>query len=298
MVRMPSRVPYLLVDAFTERPGAGNRAGVVLEAGGLSPAQMQRAAAALGVSETVFVTRRDGESAWVRYYTPTQEVEFCGHATVALGFALAARALLGGEAALETLAGRVPLAVEYEAGSARRVWMRQAEPRFRPLPPEARPALAEALGVDARTVHRGLPMAAASTGLWSAFVPLIDAGILDALEPDLEVVEALSAAWGVSSVHPYAATSPSSFAARDFAPLVGIPEDPVTGSASGALAALLARAGALPRRGAESEVRFSQGHAMGLPGEAVAVVEYENDRPARVRVGGCAVAAEEGALEL
>lgn len=294
---MPKRVPYLLVDAFTTTPGAGNRAGVVLEAAELSPTEMQRAAAVLRVSETVFVVG-GGADHRVRYYTPTQEVEFCGHATVALGLALAASARLGEEAALDTLAGRVPLALELENGEARRVWMRQPEPRFRPLPPEARGALAEALGVDARTIHRALPLGAAHTGLWTAFLPLIDAGILDALEPDFAAIAALCEAWGVSSVHPYAATSPASFAARDFAPLLGILEDPVTGSAAGALAALLARAGVLPRRGDESEVVFAQGHAMGSPGEVRATVSFRNRQPASVRVGGCAVMVYEGVLEL
>lgn len=293
------RVAYLLVDAFTDTPGAGNRAGVVLEADDLEPAEMQQAAALLGATETVFVTKRDDSDFWVRYYTPTQEIEFCGHATVALGQALASRAVISRQRAfLKTMVGSVPIEVEFEGGEVLRVWMRQPPPSYRALPPEARAALAEALGIDPRLVHRGLPLAAASTGLWTAFVPLVDAMILAAIEPDLDAIEAISRAWNVSDVQPYAATSPTSFAARNFAPAVGIPEDPVTGSAGGALAALLARDGLLPRRGDESEILLTQGHAMGLPGEMRAVVEYRSGRPYKVRVGGGAVCAYEGRLSL
>lgn len=293
------RVAYLLVDAFTLTPGAGNRAGVVLDSAGLEPADMQAVAAVLRVSETVFVTKRDASDFWVRYYTPTQEIEFCGHATLALTQALASRAIIGGSRAfLKTMVGSVPVEVEFEEGDVSCAWMRLPPPSYRALPPEARGALAEALGVDARLVHRGLPLAAASTGLWTAFVPLVDPLILGSLEPDLAAIEAISRAWNVTGVHPYAATSPTSFASRDFAPAVGIPEDPVTGSANGALAALLAREGLLPRRNEESEIVVAQGQAMGQPGEVRAVVEYRAGRPYKVRVGGSAVCAYEGQLSL
>ena len=104
---------------------------------------------------------------------------------------------------------------------------------------------AEALGIDERMIHRGLPLGAASTGLWSVFVPLLDAVILDGLEPDLTRVHALSDALGVGSIYAYAPMGVNRFAARDFAPALGIPEDPVTGSAGGALMALLVLGGLL-----------------------------------------------------
>jgi PhzF family phenazine biosynthesis protein len=291
-------VPYLLVDAFTSTPGCGNRAGVVLEAAGLSDKEMQQVAGILRVAETVFVTSQNGSDVRVRFFTPTQEVDFCGHATLAVGYVLAAERVVARGALLDTLVGTVSLDVEHEAGVVTCVWMRQPTPEYRPLPPSARESLAEALGIDARATHRALPLAAASTGLWTAFIPLIDASILDSLEPDLDAIAALSKAWGVSGIHPYAATSPSSFACRDFAPAVGIPEDPVTGSASGALAALLGRTGVLPRDDDHSEVRFVQGHALGSPGEVQVMVEYSGSRVASVRVGGCAVACYQGNLRL
>ncbi|WP_034387637.1 PhzF family phenazine biosynthesis isomerase [Deinococcus sp. YIM 77859] len=285
-------IAYCEVSAFTATPGQGNRAGVVLDAGHLSEAEMQALAAFLEAPETVFVTRMGDGLVRVRYFTPTQEIDFCGHATVALGLTLAQRGDWRGEPlTLETLVGQIPLTLETEAGVPTRVWMEQRELESRSVAPELRQELAQALGLNERMLHRGLPLAAASTGLWSVFVPLIDQVILDGLEPDLAHVQALSDRLGVSSVYAYAPLGVNRFAARDFAPAVGIPEDPVTGSAAGALLALLAREGRLPVRGDRAAGVVYQGHALGTPGEVEVEVLLGGQV---VRVGGRAVLDREG----
>lgn len=286
---------YSEVSAFTRTPGHGNRAGVVLDAAGLSEGEMQRLAAFLDAPETVFVTRMEGGLVRVRYFTPTQEVAFCGHATVALGLLLAQEGHWAGEAlALETLMGRVPLRLVSEAGVPHQVWMEQPRHESRPVGRELRADLAAALGLDARMVHRGLPLAAASTGLWSVFVPLLDSLLLDALEPDLEAIAGLSRRLGVDSVYAYAPLGVSRFAARDFAPVLGIPEDPVTGSAGGALLGLLAAQGRLPLRGGRACGVIYQGHALGTPGEVEVEVEVRGEQVVAVHVGGCATVERQG----
>lgn len=288
-------IAYSEVSAFTDTPGQGNRAGVVLDAGGLSDRDMQALAAFLEAPETVFVTRIGGGLVRVRYFTPTQEVEFCGHATVALGFMLAQAGLWRGEDLhLETLAGRVPLRLVCEAGVPRRVWMEQRPPQFRALGREWRAELAEALGINERMIHRGLPMAAASTGLWSLFVPLLDGIVLDGLEPDLPAVLRLSEMLTVGSVYAYAPMGVNRFAARDFAPLLGVPEDPVTGSAGGALMALLASEGRLPVKQHRAVGLIYQGHNLGTPGEVEVEIEMQGDQVRAVHVGGCATLDREG----
>ncbi|WP_291423119.1 PhzF family phenazine biosynthesis protein [Deinococcus sp.] len=288
-------IAYSEVSAFTGTPGQGNRAGVVLGAGELSEEQMQKLAAFLEAPETVFVTRSENGLVRVRYFTPTQEVEFCGHATVALGLVLAQAGYWAGEALeLETLAGRVPLRLVSEAGVPRQVWMQQCRHETRPVPRALHSELAEALGISDRLIHRGLPLVAASTGLWSVFVPLLDALVLDGLEPDLPALEVLSGALDVGSIYAYAPLGVNRFAARDFAPALGIPEDPVTGSAGGALMGLLAREGRLPVRGGNAAGTIYQGHAVGSPGEVEVEIEIRNDQVLAVHVGGCAVLDREG----
>src|ERR1700759_4758059 len=90
--------------AFTTDPAGGNPAGVVLDATGLDDARMLTIAADLGYSETAFVTKRDGNSAVLRYFSPLAEVPFCGHATVATAVALGE-----GEHLFRTNAGDVPV---------------------------------------------------------------------------------------------------------------------------------------------------------------------------------------------
>ena len=288
-------IAYSEVSAFTETPGQGNQAGVVLDAASLSDAEMQALAAFVGAPETVFVTRRGRGLVRVRYFTPTQEVDFCGHATVALGLMLAQAGWWGAEAVtLETLAGRVPLRLVCEAGVPKQIWMQQRGPQFRALGREWRSHLAEALGIDERMIHRGLPLGAASTGLWSVFVPLLDGIILDGLEPDLAAVERLSAELEVGSVYAYAPMGVNRFAARDFAPLLGIPEDPVTGSSAGALMALLAAQGRLPVKHNRAVGVIYQGHAVGTPGEIEVEIEVQDGQVTAVHVGGCAALDREG----
>ena len=288
-------IGYSEVYAFTDTPGFGNRAGVVLDARTLSDRQMQALARHLDAPETVFVTDLDRRGATVRYFTPTQEIEFCGHATLALGLMLAQQGLLrhGQDYPLHTLVGTVPLRLDGD-NQELRIWMQQPELDVRPLPGALRAEFAEALGINERVIHRGLPLAAASAGGWSAFVPLLDQMILDALEPDLDRIRTISESLGIVSVYAYAPVGVNRFAARDFAPAVGIPEDPVTGSAGGALLGLLASQGRLPVRGDRAAGTVYQGHVLGTPGEVEVEVLLRGDRVTAIRVGGRAVMDREG----
>jgi PhzF family phenazine biosynthesis protein len=99
-------VDVLHYSAFTAHPQAGNPAGIVLDARGLDAAAMQAIAARLGYSESAFVVPRGGEEFDLRYYAPTGEVRFCGHATIATAAAMAHR-LGPGRLRFHTRAGEV-----------------------------------------------------------------------------------------------------------------------------------------------------------------------------------------------
>ena len=104
-----------VVSAFSKDGGGGNRAGVVLDRPELTPAQKMAAAAALGYSETAFVTASDRADWKIEYFTPTEEVPLCGHATIA-SFTLLHRLgrLSAGEFMMETKAGLLRMAVSGE----------------------------------------------------------------------------------------------------------------------------------------------------------------------------------------
>ncbi|WP_224332564.1 PhzF family phenazine biosynthesis protein [Haloprofundus halobius] len=278
----------LLVDAFTAEPLAGNAAGVVPDADGLSVEQMQAVARELSVSETAFLHPSGSADRRVRYFTPTQEVDLCGHATVAAHAHLfEENAIDAGVHALETNVGDLDIEVTEDGF----VWMTQAQPTVRPVDVDY-DRVSDALGVPVdslRAVADDLPAAVASTGL-----PFLVLGV-DFLEavggatPDTSAVAALADDHGATGVYLFTfdtLDAESTLHARMFAPGAGVAEDPVTGTASGACGAYLRHVGAfdvLP-----DEMQFEQGEFVDRPGRVRVRVGDA------VRVGGRAVTALDG----
>jgi trans-2,3-dihydro-3-hydroxyanthranilate isomerase len=210
----------------------------------------------------------------LRYFTSTTEVDLCGHATIAAMFALAASGRVteqshGGSIRAQTRCGVLELGLEFLAGELTWVSMRQPMPSHQiPTHPEL---AATILGLEPSAIRHDLPIACANTGIWSCFVPLID---LDALASIVLKREQIEALWpdntDFAGIYPFVLldnVSPTGAAraqGRFFCPeKFGIKEDPVTGTASGALAAYLIRAGALS---ATDELQVQQGIEMGSPG--------------------------------
>ncbi len=260
----------LLVDAFTDAHLAGNVAGVVPDAAGLSDDLLGRIAAELGASETAFVTPADGTpdaDRRIRYFTPTTEVDLCGHATVATYAALFADGTLdAGDHVAHTNVGNLTITVT-ESGH---IWMRQASPTVEPVDADLG-RIATALGVDPaalRDVGADLPVAVASTGLPFLVVPVNFLERLGEADPDMNAIETLSAEFDVAGVYAFtfdALEAESTLHGRAFAPAAGVPEDPVTGTASGAVGGYLRAIDAFDGEFPD-ELRFEQGHFIDQPG--------------------------------
>ena len=285
----------LLVDAFTAEPLAGNPAGVVPDAEGLSDGQLAAVAAELGASETAFLTDGDGAADdRLRYFSPTTEVDLCGHATIATYGALFAEgAIDGGERTLRTNVGDLTVAV----GDDGTVWMRQQAPSVEVVDVDAG-RLGEALGVDPAAlcdVGADLPVAVASTGLPFLVVPVNFLERLGEADPNDAAVEVLSEEFDVAGVYAFtfdALDADSTLHGRAFVPSLGIAEDPVTGTASGAVGGYLRHVNAFD--GDEpDEFRFEQGHFLDRPGHVRVRVE-----PDGVRVGGRASVALDGEIRI
>ena len=285
----------LLVDAFADEPLAGNAAGVVPDAVGLSDGQMQAVARELNASETAFLRPSETADRRIRYFTPTQEVDLCGHATIASHALLAAEELADGTYTLETNAGTLDIELDGEA-----VWMTQNPPEIREVDP-GYDAVADALGVreSALTGLRDdLPLARASTGLPFLMVPAEYLSDLSKMDPDMEVIEALADDHDCTGVYVFTfdtLASESTLHARMFAPGAGVPEDPVTGTASGACGAYLDRFGALDPT--PPEMIFEQGHFLDRDGRVRVEASDATTRGA-VRVGGTATVALDGELRV
>ncbi len=298
----------LLVDAFAAEPLTGNAAGVVPDAEGLSDDQMAAVAAELGASETAFLTDGDGAAGdgdnsagdgaaddRLRYFSPTTEVDLCGHATIATYGALFAEgAIDGGERTVRTNVGDITVAVDDDDGT---VWMRQQAPSVEVVDVDLG-RVADALGVDPaalRDVGADLPVAVASTGLPFLVVPVNFLERLGEADPDDAAVEALAEEFDAAGVYAFtfdALDADSTLHGRAFVPSLGVSEDPVTGTASGAVGGYLRRVDAFD--GDEpDELRFEQGHFVDRPGHVRVRVEAEG-----VRVGGRAMVALDGEIRI
>ncbi|WP_049579242.1 PhzF family phenazine biosynthesis protein [Streptomyces sp. SBT349] len=224
-----------IIDAFTDRPFAGNPAAVCLLTSDDWPeeAWMQRVAAELNLSETAFAhpLPDGGEADWaLRWFTPTVEANLCGHATLATAHALREDGAIAGDGAVVRFASRGgPLTARVREDGSLTLDFPAAACVEAPAPE----GLAEALGAE--------PAAVLSTGRLAHLVAVLpeETGVRT-LAPDLAALERMSRGAGVRAVTaPAAASDPGrgyDFVSRVFAPAAGIPEDPVTGSAHTALA--------------------------------------------------------------
>ena len=280
----------LLVDAFTVDPYTGNPAGVVPDAGDLEDEQMQAIAAELGASETAFLGPSEAASRRIRYFTPTTEVDLCGHATIAsLAYLHQSGFLDPGTYDIETNVGVLPVRI----GEDGRVWMTQDTPTVGTVDVPFS-AVADALGIheDAlREVGDDLPLATASTGFPFLVVPLAYLENLGSAAPDFDAVEGLANEVGAKGVYAFTfdtLEARSTVHGRAFVPGAGIPEDPVTGTASGATGAYLREFDAFDEM--PDELWFEQGHFVDQPGR---VIVRAGDA---VEVGGRAAVTLDGSI--
>lgn len=296
---MSRSIRILQVDAFSTRPLGGNPAGVVLDADSLSDGDMQRVAREMNCAETAFVSRETaaGADLRLRWFTPTgHEIAFCGHATVATVHALAeARRLSGDRIVFDTRGGLLPVRVERSEGRAQ-VWL---EPRLATCAayPGALPEVIAALG----TAALGGWARPALTSDRDLLLPLSGLAALRRLQPDVGAIGRLATAENLRGICCVAleGIDPGSLThCRFFAPHVGIPEDPVTGSVHAAMALWLWEARALAAEGGIARFTAEQGDLLGRPGRLDVELHLERGQPGRVRVGGGAVTVLSGALRL
>ncbi|HSE26676.1 MAG TPA: PhzF family phenazine biosynthesis protein [Gemmatimonadales bacterium] len=248
------------IDAFTDRPYGGNPAAVVrLDRPAADPA-MQALAREFGLSETAFLLP-EGDGWRLRWFTPATEVRLCGHATIASAWFLTEAGLAARD---------VPIAFASRSGrlGARRDgdWIELDFP-MRPVTPTEPPAgLADAIGawpLGCYAVDEDL------------LVELASEAEVDRLTPDFAAIAALPARGVMVTAQ---SAGPADFASRFFVPRVGIPEDPVTGSAHCALAPFwAARLGRAELTGVQRSARGGvvrvrlEGDRVHLAGRAVTI---------------------------
>jgi len=282
------RVPFVLVDVFTERPLAGNQLCVVPEPVALETDQMQAVAREIGFSETTFVTEAGGSRYAMRIFTPGGELPFAGHPSLGTAFVLVSKGIVSSPATQEVTAGEFRVEADPATNVAR---MRQGAPEFGE-PFGDREALARAAGLRPGDMHPSLPSMPVSTGLAHLMVPAVDRNAVARARPDAAAVGEVVAATGTGGYYLFAADGGNA-AARLFGAEMGIGEDPATGSAAGPLGAYLVRHGVV----SPGRVIVSQGQEIGRPSTLVVDVAVERDS-LTVHVGGGVAIVGEGVFDL
>ncbi len=293
---------FFTLDVFTSRRFAGNPLAVVLESEGLDTAAMQAIAGEFNLSETVFVLppKQPGHRARLRIFTPARELPFAGHPTVGTAVLLGrldggvqTRAMVLGEDV-----GPVPCQVTPTGEGG------QATFELPKLPFEAGAAppaatLAEALGISVDDIGFGdFPTSCWSAGNGFTFVPVKS---LDAVARakanravfDVTLTEPPRGALFVFSRQ--TAEAGHDFHARMFAPIMGVVEDPATGSAAAAFAGVLGGFGGFGD-GTHSVI-IEQGYEMGRPSQITLGFTIADGTLTAGTVGGGAIVVSEGTIE-
>jgi len=298
---------YLTADVFTDRKFGGNQLAVFPDARQINSDLMPRIAQEFHYSETTFVLPPDDPShtAKVRIFTPGGELQFAGHPTVGTAHVLAsigAIKLTGDEThiVLEEGVGPVPVTIRAKNGRPDFAQLTAAKlPEIGPPPPSA-DTLAAMLSLKSGDVlDNGMKAEALSCGTPFLFVPVRDRAAVGRSRIKMDLWESALGGYITKEVFVFAMDAEladNDIRARMFAPGIGVPEDPATGSACVALAGYLA--GRDPRTQGTLRWIVEQGFEMGRP----SILEIEADKKqgavTTVRVGGRTVLVCDGTMEL
>lgn len=302
---------FYIIDAFTTQVFGGNPAGVVIlprKSDFPSDEVMLKTAAELRYSETAFIKQKEVGEFQIRYFTPTDEVDLCGHATIASFRALLDAGLISDNGVYinNTLAGRLNIKVENSF-----IMMDMAAPEALGVIDD-KEALAELYGVMGLSAENGLAALdnewnlypeIISTGLPDIMLPVADRSLLQAIRPDFGALIKLSEKYDVVGVHAFALgeglvtdSCPEegqiTAYCRNFGPRVGIDEEAATGTSNGALTYYLYK-NAIIDAGANSA--FLQGETMGRPSKILSTVT-EEDGNVKIQIGGTGAILAKGEI--
>ena len=258
---MGKKINISQIDAFTNKPFSGNPAGVTF-AKGLTTEEMQLIAKEMNLAETAFLGKSDKANYHLRWFTPTVEVELCGHATIASLHFLNENKLLkeGQEITFDTLSGI--LKCRFENGKY-----------FMQIPiysvkefTEGKDEILNSLGIDKKDLSENVPFLLAENAYLDINIKSLKA--LHELKPNYKALKKLNnKGKECVAVYTLETVDKESFAhSRFFAPSYGIDEDPVTGSMNGPLMQVLIKAGFIKDEGKELNYTFEQGDILGRRG--------------------------------
>ncbi len=273
------------INAFAKTMAGGNPAGVVIGAEALTEADMKKIAGILGFSETAFVMRSETADFKVRFFTPAEEVDLCGHATIGTFSTLLQKDIIvPGKYTQETKAGILGVEVKEDTT----IMMDQKCPEFYEMIDTEE--IAASLNISVDIMNLELPVQIVSTGIRDIMVPIKNIDALDCIRPDFDKVTEISKKYNVVGYHMFTLDTlyHSNAYCRNLAPLYDIPEEAATGTSNGALACYLYKNGMVSAKSCENMI-FEQGYSMELPSEIIVSLEIADNKIKAVKVGGGAL---------
>jgi len=258
-----------ICDAFSSEIFKGNQAGVVI----LQEKEH---------SETAFVKKIDNKKFKIRYFTPIEEVELCGHATISVFSVLRELKLISsGKYIAETLAGSLEIAVDKDF-----IWMDMASPKIEYIfNLDEIKEIYSAFNLDITQAPKNLIPKIVNTGLSDIIIPIENKNILDNFVMNKEKVIELSKKYKVVGAHLFTLDKTQEVTAfcRNIAPLVGIDEECATGTSNGSLTHYLKDYNIISSKGINT---FIQGESMG---RASTILSRYKEDGMTIQIGGNAV---------
>ncbi len=285
-------VKVLHYDAFTDKPGMGNPAGIVLSADVISDEQMQAIASSTGFNETAFILSSNKADIRIRFFTPGHEMDLCGHATVASVFMVKELGLLKADKILlETNVGLLPISIT-NSESHVIIGMQQA-PYQEEIFTGSLSDLAHSIGLSENDIDPKFPVVFGSTGIWTLLLPVKNIAAFKRMNPQNALFPKILFQKTHSSIHPFCLETfhpKADMHGRHFSsPFSSTIEDPVTGTASGVMGAYYQKYILYPGD-VKKNIIVEQGQEIGKDG--IINVEFPSRKNA-VKIFGTGVYVEE-----
>jgi trans-2,3-dihydro-3-hydroxyanthranilate isomerase len=288
---------YHVVDVFTTAPLEGNALGVFPDATGVDSGTMQRIARELNLSETTFILPKESSegATRVRIFTPAAELPFAGHPTIGTAYVMRRVGVVARDATTFALAenvGSVPVRVD--RGDDPILWL--TTPPIRKLGELARDRCARALSLSTNLLLPSIHCEILSAGNPYVFVPVRDRATVDEAKIDTAALADLTRGKKTPiCVFVFAPVENGAYS-RMFAPQLGVPEDPATGSAAGPLAAYMMKHGLVS---SDSGTRFVNEQGMKMGRRSLLHVLIHGEKGADgIEVGGNVVHVAEAKMQL
>ncbi len=288
---------FYQVDVFTDLALEGNPLAVFIDGSGLNPATMLKIAREMNLSETTFLLpSSDPEADFdLKIFTPGAEIPFAGHPTIGTAHVLFETGKMN--SSKDAVTFKMGVGNIRVTRHEKSFFMKQPEAKFEaPCPVLDR--LAETLSLDSSAICTEWPIQVVSTGFPALLIPLKSLELIRRIQLKTHLLQGILQDTGMLYAFTLETEAPESTVhARAFAPSLGIPEDPATGSVAGALGAYLAKHQIIEEK-KFGRIQIEQGYEMGRPSLIQVVVGQKDGVISKIEVGGKSRILIEGILTL